>query len=144
MRKIFTIGYGNRKFKEFVTILQRFGVKRVIDVRRFPTSKWSEFVKENLQSSLPAWGIDYIHLRELGGYRDDYKRYTKTKEFRRGLEKLVKLAKEKPSAIMCVEPHPRACHRRFVVEKLERIGWEIVHIGGNGELLSFSKARQKR
>ena len=111
-------------------------MKLVIDVRRFPTSKWPEFVKEAMQSSLPAKGIDYVHLRELGGYRGGYERYTRTPEFKRALEELVKLASEKPSAMMCVEPHPSACHRRFVARELEKLGWEVVHIVGKGERLS--------
>lgn len=130
MRKIYTIGYGNRKFEDFVALLKRFDIELVIDVRRFPTSKWPEFVKENMQSSLRARGIGYIHLRELGGYRDGYEQYTKTPEFKRALRELMELAGEKPSAMMCVEPHPSACHRRFVAKELEKLGWEVVHIVG--------------
>jgi uncharacterized protein (DUF488 family) len=139
MPKIFTVGYGSQKFEDFVGLLMRLGVKRVIDVRRFPTSKWPEFVKESLQSSLPARGIDYVHLQELGGYRGGYEKYTRTKEFRSGLEKLVRLASEDLSAIMCVETHPKACHRRFVAERLEKLGWEVVHIGRKGEVLDYPK-----
>jgi len=136
MRKIYTIGYGNRKFEDFVALLERFGIKLVIDVRRFPTSKWPEFVKENLQSSLPARGIGYTHLRELGGYRGGYERYTQTPEFKRALEELVELASEEPSVIMCVESYPSACHRRFVAKELEKLGWEVVHIiGGKKKLV---------
>ncbi|MGC8816694.1 MAG: DUF488 family protein [Candidatus Hadarchaeum sp.] len=139
MPKIFTVGYGNQHFEDFVRLLKRLGVKRVIDVRRFPTSRWPEFVKGSLQSSLPARGIDYVHLEELGGYRGGYEKYTKTKEFKGGLEKLVRIAGESPSVIMCVEPHPGACHRRFLAEKLENLGWEVVHIDAKGEILDYPK-----
>lgn len=132
--KIYTIGYGNRKFEEFVELLKRFGIELIADVRSFPTSKWPEFVKENLQRSLPAQDIDYVHLRELGGYRrGGYETHMRTEEFKRGLERLVQLAHGKLTAIMCVESSPSACHRRFIAKRLHELGWEVVHIIGKGK-----------
>ncbi|MBA7502296.1 hypothetical protein ES706_00880 [subsurface metagenome] len=133
MPKIFTIGYGNRKFDDFVALLKRFDIELIIDVRHFPTSKWPEFVKENLQRTLPAMGIGYVHIRELGGYRGGYGNYTRTKEFKQGLKELMKLAREKSSAIMCVESYPSACHRRFITKKLKKRKWKVVHIVGKGK-----------
>ncbi len=133
MPKIFTVGYGTRKFGDFMTLLKRFDIELIIDVRRFPTSKWTEFVKENLQRTLPARGIGYVHIRELGGYRGGYGIYTQTQEFKQGLKELMKLAKEKPSAIMCVESHPRACHRRFIAKELKKRRWKVVHIVDKGK-----------
>lgn len=131
--KIYTIGYGNRKFEDFVELLKRLGIKLIADVRSFPTSKWPEFVKENLQKSLPVRGIDYVHLHELGGYRrGGYEAYMRTENFKRELEKLMQLARRKPTAIMCVESSPSACHRRFIAGQLRELGWEVVHIVGKG------------
>ena len=133
MPKIFTIGYGNRKFDDFVELLKRFGIELVIDVRRFPTSKWSEFVKESLQRTLPIRGIGYVHLRALGGYRGGYGAYTLTPEFKQGLKELMRLAREKPAVIMCVESSPSACHRRFIAKELKKRKWKVVHIVGKGK-----------
>lgn len=134
MPRIYTIGYGNRKFDDFIVLLKRFGIELIIDVRRFPTSKWPEFVKENLQTNLPAHGIGYAHLRDLGGYRGGYGAYTRTSDFKRALRELMKLARRQPAVIMCVESSPSACHRRFIGEELKKRGWELVHIVGRGEL----------
>jgi len=132
--KIYTIGYGNRKFDDFVSLLKRFNIELVADVRAFPTSKWPEFVKENLQKTLSASGIDYVHLRGLGGYRrGGYEAYMRTADFERGLEELTRLAREKATVIMCVEPSPSACHRRFIAERL-RQEWEVIHIVDKGKL----------
>jgi len=132
--KIYTIGYGNRKFEDFVSLLRRFNIELVVDVRAFPTSKWPEFVKENLQKALPAHSIGYIHLRELGGYRrGGYEAYMRTDDFKGGLEKLMQLARERPSVVMYVESSPSACHRRFIARRLRRRRWEVVHIVGKGK-----------
>ncbi|MDI6819506.1 MAG: DUF488 domain-containing protein [Candidatus Hodarchaeaceae archaeon] len=132
--RIYTIGYGNRKFDDFLALLERFGIELVVDVRSFPTSKWPEFVKENLQETLPARGIDYVHLRELGGYRrGGYEAHMHTADFKHGLEKLTQLARERVATIMCVESSPSACHRRFIARRLRRRGWEVVHIVGKGK-----------
>lgn len=142
--RIYTIGYGNRKFEDFVFLLKRFGIELVADVRAFPTSKWPEFVKENLQMSLPARGIDYVHLRELGGYRrGGYKAYMRTDDFKRGIEKLMQLARQRSTAIMCVESYPSGCHRRFIAGRLRRSGWKVVHIVGKGKLLFSQLPRPK-
>lgn len=133
MPEIYTIGYGNRKFEDFVELLKRFGIELVIDVRRFPTSKWPEFVRENLQRTLPTRGIGYAHFRELGGYRGGYRAYTRTPEFKQALEELMEIARERPAAIMCVESSPSACHRRFIASALKRHKWKVVHIVGKGK-----------
>jgi uncharacterized protein (DUF488 family) len=134
MPKIYTIGYGNRKLEEFVGLLKHFGVDLLVDVRRFPTSKWPEFVKEKLERWLPAHGISYIHMLKLGGYRGGYEEYTRTKDFRAGIDELIRLAREKCAAIMCVETNPSGCHRRFIAAELKKRGWEVLHIVGKGEL----------
>ncbi|MDI6642863.1 MAG: DUF488 domain-containing protein [Candidatus Hodarchaeaceae archaeon] len=133
MPKIYTIGYGNWKFNDFVELLKRLGIELIVDVRRFPTSKWPEFVKEALERALPAKGIGYAHIRALGGYRGGYGEYTKTQGFKQGLKELMRLAREKPSAIMCVESSPSVCHRRFIARELKRRKWKVVHIVGKGK-----------
>lgn len=106
----------------------------VVDVRAFPTSKWPEFVKENLEVTLPPKGIDYVHIRELGGYRrGGYEAYMRSEEFKLGLKRLKELARKKVAALMCVEAYPSGCHRRFIAKRLRGQGWEVVHIVGKGK-----------
>ena len=70
MLKIYTLGTSNRKIEEFLEILEKYSIQTVIDVRRWPTSKWFEhFKKENLQKILEEKNIKYFHFEELGGYR---------------------------------------------------------------------------
>ncbi|MEM2875287.1 MAG: DUF488 domain-containing protein [Candidatus Hadarchaeales archaeon] len=128
MGRIYTVGYGNMSADEFLYLLEANGVELVIDVRRFPTSKYPEFVKENLEKMLGQRGMGYLHIHELGGYRGGYRRYMETDEFRKGIERLLRAAGERTSAIMCVESSPSGCHRRYISSELERLGWEVVHL----------------
>lgn len=129
--RIYTIGYGNRKFDDFVALLKRLGVELVIDVRRFPASKWPEFAKGNLEEALPQRGLGYVHLRELGGYRKGgYESYMRSESFGEGMRRLQELARGRTAVVMCVESHPSGCHRRFIAEALKGLGWEVVHIVG--------------
>ncbi|KXB01267.1 hypothetical protein AKJ44_02725 [candidate division MSBL1 archaeon SCGC-AAA261F17] len=129
--KIYTIGYGDKEFKELVKLLKRIDIKQVVDVRSFPKSKWPEYEKESLQKTLPEQGIEYVHLRELGGYRDGgYENYMETKNFQKGLDKLIELAQKQSTVIMCLESYPNGCHRRFISQKLSELGWEVIHLVG--------------
>ena len=116
--------------EEFVALLKHLGVEIVVDVRRFPTSKFEHFRKEELARSLPEMGIDYLYLgKELGGYRKGgYQSFLATEEFKRGLERLEKLAREGKTAVICAERLPWRCHRRFIGMELERRGWQVIHV----------------
>lgn len=66
---IFSIGHSNRTLDEFLRILKKYGIELVMDVRRFSTSKWGWFKKENLQEALNGRDISYEYLGDLlGGF----------------------------------------------------------------------------
>lgn len=68
-----------------------------------------------------------------------------TKLFKNGIKKLLKIAKQKRTSIMCLEPNPKYCHRRFISGHLERKGIEVIHILKKGQikLISFKDAIEK-
>jgi uncharacterized protein (DUF488 family) len=136
MKEIYTIGYGGRKFEQFLELLKRWGIEQVVDVRAFPTSKCPDYKKEELEKSLPPLGIAYVWLRELGGYRKGgYEQFTHKDEFREGLKKLEELAKQRSTVIMCLETYPSGCHRRFISRELVKRGWRVLHIVGKGKIV---------
>jgi len=49
---VFTIGYAGRKFDEFTKLLTENNVEALVDVRRFPSSKYPEFTSEFLRKEL--------------------------------------------------------------------------------------------
>lgn len=121
---IFTIGYGGRKFADFVALLQQHGLSFVVDVRRFPRSKAPEFEKESLEAKLPQFGISYIWMGDtLGGFRrGGYPKYMESDDYRDGISKLLELAEQGNLVLMCRERTDAGCHRRYIVETLANKG----------------------
>jgi uncharacterized protein (DUF488 family) len=65
---IYTIGHSNRKLAEFLELLTQFDIAVLVDVRRYPTSKWEWYKRENLEGALALEGVRYVHLGDsLGG-----------------------------------------------------------------------------
>jgi uncharacterized protein (DUF488 family) len=67
---LYTVGHSSRTFGELVALLREFGIRRVADVRSFPAgTRQPHFGRARLERALPAAGIAYVHLRDLGGFR---------------------------------------------------------------------------
>ena len=132
---IWTIGHSNRSIKYFLDLLREYGIEVLVDVRRFPTSKVEHFKREEMERWLGEHGIGYVWMgEELGGYRKGgYKAYMKTERFKDGIEKLLEIAREKKVCIMCLEPNPKYCHRRYISAHLERQGVKVIHILKKGQ-----------
>ncbi|MEM1538786.1 MAG: DUF488 domain-containing protein [Candidatus Bathyarchaeia archaeon] len=132
---VWTIGHSNRPLETFLELLREHKIQVLTDVRRFPTSKIKHYRKEEMEKWLPAHGIEYFWFgKELGGYRKGgYKTHMKTKLFREGIKKLLEIASVKRTCIMCMEPNPKYCHRRFITAHLERKGVRVIHITTKGQ-----------
>lgn len=133
---IWTIGHSNRSIETFLQLLGEYGIQVLVDVRSFPTSKIEHFKREQMEKWLPQHGIEYVWVgKELGGYRQGgYKRHMRTKLFREGINRLLEIAKVKPTCIMCMEVKPKYCHRRFISAHLERKGVKVIHIIEKGQM----------
>jgi len=127
--KLFTIGYEATTMGEFLDALKKAGVERVIDVRAVPNSRRPGFSKTPLRNTLAEEGIEYVHLKPLGtpadgraaaraGRVDDLKRiYAAQLDLPEAIvatEQMRELAAEKPSALLCYERDPAACHRTLL------------------------------
>jgi len=133
---IYTLGTSNRSEEEFLEILKFYQIKAIADVRRWPTSqRFPHFKKENLIKILSENSISYYHLEDLGGYRiENYENYMKTSTFKSTLEKLIEIAKNDLTCIICAEKFPWRCHRRFIARALEEKGIEVLHIIEKGKI----------
>jgi uncharacterized protein (DUF488 family) len=127
--KLFTIGYEGTTQDDFVAALQRAGVERVIDVRAVPLSRKPGFSKNVLAAGLKAGGIDYVHLKALGtppegreaarkgnkvGLERVYAGQLNEPDAIVQAERMLELAREKPSALLCFERDPEMCHRTLL------------------------------
>lgn len=147
---IWTVGHSTFSIDDFILKLRSFEIELLADVRSFPGSRrYPHFNKENLQTSLTAAGIKYLHLPELGGRRRarpdsinmtwrnesfrGYADYMETKEFAVGIERLLGLASESRVAIMCSEAVWWRCHRSMISDYLKVKGIDVVHIMGEGK-----------
>jgi len=135
MVEVFTIGHSTRTWKVFLELLRAHGIKRVIDVRSIPRSQHNpQFNRETVAAKLRSARIGYVHLRKLGGLRharrdspntawrnasfQGFADYMQTREFEAGLQRVIKLAKQKRSALMCAEAVPWRCHRSLIGDAL--------------------------
>jgi uncharacterized protein (DUF488 family) len=142
---VFTIGHSTRAIDEFLRVLRAHGVALVADVRTVPRSRHNpQFNRETLPASLAEAGIGYVHLAALGGLRKPlpdsinaawknasfrgYADYMQTPEFAAGLEHLLELARERPTAVMCAEAVPWRCHRSLIGDALTARGVTVEDI----------------
>ena len=125
-KRIFTIGYEGATQDEVVAALHKAGVERVIDVRAVPLSRKPGFSKNVLAAGLKEAGIDYVHLKALGtpaagreaarkhrwaDFARIYAAQLETPEAAAESARMIDLAGEKPSALLCFERDPAHCHR---------------------------------
>ncbi len=149
-KTIYTIGHSTHPLAEFVAMLQSFQVELVADIRRYPSSKrYPHFNLEALRVSLPAEGIGYTHLKDLGGRRPaqpgsqntgwrhsafrGYADYMETPAFKTAIRELEKLAAVQRVAYMCSEAVWWSCHRSLVSDWFKHAGWTVIHIMGIGK-----------
>jgi uncharacterized protein (DUF488 family) len=147
---IFTIGHSTRSLEELIEVLQAHGIQTLVDIRSFPASRrLPHFNRESLEKTLPAAGIRYVWMKELGGrrkkIRDDspnvalrspsfrnYADYMLTEDFQQAIRDLLKLAEHSLTAYMCAERLYFRCHRMLVSDWLAAHGHEVLHIDGTG------------
>jgi len=129
-KPIYTLGTSTRSPEEFIALLRDHGVEMVVDVRRFPSSRFEHFNQEMLTKILNEAGLDYVYMgKELGGYRrEGYRTFSDSADFQAGVERLRQVARQKRAAIICAERFPWRCHRRFISRALEKRGEEVIHI----------------
>jgi uncharacterized protein (DUF488 family) len=141
-RVLFTIGHSTHSTEEFIALLHAHRIRHLVDVRSIPKSRHvPQFNSDALASSLRSGGIEYSHLKALGGRRHmrkdsintgwrnasfrGYADYMATPPFGEGLEALTQIAAATPTAIMCAEAVPWRCHRSLIADALILKGWQV-------------------
>jgi uncharacterized protein (DUF488 family) len=147
---LWTIGHSTRTIDDFVALLSESAIQSLADVRMFPGSRrYPQFNKESFSKSLASANIHYEHFPELGGRRKarpdspntawrneafrGYADYMMTADFARGVQRLLDMAKQNRTAIMCAEVLWWQCHRSLIADYLKAGSHKIIHILGSGK-----------
>ncbi len=142
---VLTIGHSTRTLEALIELLDAHRVERLVDVRTIPRSRRNpQFNRETLPAALRKARIGYRHMKALGGLRHarrdspntawrnasfrGYADYMLEPEFAAALDRLIELAAEKRTAVMCAEAVPWRCHRSMIADALLARGIAVEHI----------------
>jgi uncharacterized protein (DUF488 family) len=150
--EIYTIGHSNHSWPKFLSLLNKYNITVIGDVRSCPYSKhFPHFnypvMKNECDRSISRitycfWGMG------LGGrptemcHDDrgniDYHSYVDRENFRVHIGLLCWWAESYTVALMCSERFPATCHRSFLISRylLEQRGVNTKHILCDGEIVT--------
>lgn len=155
---VYTVGHSNMTEDQFLELLVKPGIRTIVDVRTSPYSRFApHFNQAALRGALRSRGIGYAFDGEkLGGrpsdpslYKDgvapqghadylnlvDYPAVARQPWFQEGVERLLELAAEAPTATMCSEEDPNRCHRHHLIaQELLKLGVGVRHIRRDGRI----------
>jgi len=144
--EIYSIGFTQKSASEFFGILKANGIERLLDVRLNNTSQLAGFAKQADLAYFLAeiCGASYEHEPLLAPTQDILDAFKKKKGDWRIYEDVflslmrsrkIETAIDKDSfakrtVLLCSEPTAEHCHRRLVLEYLQKHweGVEIVHL----------------
>jgi uncharacterized protein (DUF488 family) len=151
----FTVGHSTHPLASFAGLLNKAGVRLVVDVRTVPRSRTNpQYNRDGLPQALSASRIGYEHIAALGGLRPrsaeiapqvnafwknqsfhNYADYAMGDAFRGGLERLRVLGHAQLCTVMCAEGLWWRCHRRIIADYLLAAGEEVSHILPDGKVV---------
>ena len=111
---LFTIGYEGRALDEFLGVLAKAKIDRLIDIRSLPLSRRRGFSKTPLSEALAGAGIEYLHLRSAGNpFRKEADAIAKYKAHLPpgAIDDVAEAARGHRAALLCYEADVATCHR---------------------------------
>jgi len=141
---LYTIGFTKKNAKQFFGLIQRAGVRKVLDTRLNNVSQLAGFTKrDDLAFFLEkVAGIGYEHAQKLAptddllkgykkgdiswnSYADSYNKLIED----RHIERLFSLEQLDGACLLCSEATPHHCHRRLAAEFFKN------HLGNSIEIV---------
>ena len=131
-------------------------------MRSYPGSRRNpQYGRHELESWLPAAGVDYTWEPRLGGRRRPdpvsphtalrhqafraYADHMRTDDFRSALGQLVELARSREVAVMCSEGVWWRCHRRLIADALTLLhSVHVLHLFHDGRVALHQPAPEAR
>ena len=158
---MFTVGHSNHDLDAFLDLLKAHDIQLLVDVRSQPYSRYaSQFNRDSICAAVRGFGVKYSFAGEsIGGRPSDptcydsaaasgpfelnslgavnYAEIAKKQWFQEGLQRLIDVAREHQTAIMCSEEDPSRCHRHnLLAAQLLEKGLDVLHIRKSGGLES--------
>lgn len=144
-KRLLTIGYEGSALADFLETLRLASVEVVIDIRDVPVSRKRGFSKNALSQALDEFGIEYVHLKELGdpkegrdaaraGDFDTFKKiygaWIRRPQAKADLKTAISAATAATACLLCYERDQKICHRLIVAKHMEDLAdFKIVHLG---------------
>jgi len=141
--RLFTIGFTKKNARQFFSLLQGGGVRKVLDTRLNNVSQLAGFTKRDVFLEEVA-GIGYEHAEQLAPTDIILKRYKKREiswdEYASEYQALIRnrqVESQFPAdaldgvCLLCSEATPHHCHRRLAAEFFQQqlgCGVEIIHL----------------
>jgi len=154
-KKIYTIGYTAVEIDRFISILKKYNISCLIDVRSIPLSKfYVNYNKENLARVLKENEIIYRNYDKEFGARQtnkafyvkegylDFEKFAHSDIFLEGIKKINKgLELNQSFVLMCAEKDPINCHRAILIgRQLFLKEFDVEHIVfDNGEVKTIDQ-----
>ena len=146
MAAIYTIGFTKKSLEEFVNLLKKNKITKIIDIRLNRDSQLSGFAKsKDLKYVLEeVLKIKYEVIPEFSPTNELLKTYQKDKDwekYEKGFSELIKerelerfkdivLDEKERICLLCSEEKADKCHRRLLAEFFSRLGNKvnIIHL----------------
>ena len=129
MKKVYSVGTSNLTIDAFYDKLVDNNIQTLVDVRSYPTSRYSHFKQENLTAFCLNHDIEYLWMGDLlGGFQDmPFKEYIKTEPFAEGIKKLKEYTDTRNIVMCCSEKDYKKCHRRYISNELSN-DYNMIHV----------------
>ena len=152
-KTVFTIGHSTHDIEYFLTLLRKYNINSLIDVRSTPFSQMvPQFNKEQLRATLKSNNILYGHFKKEFGARHtrpslldengkvDFDKVKETATFRQGVQRVKNgLEMGYRIVLMCSEANPFDCHRFSLISyQLVKESLSVQHILQDGEVIDNS------
>lgn len=129
---IYTIGFSKKNLRQFIELIRKAEINKIIDVRLNNTSQLAGYAKkDDLKFILEIFNIEYEHIPELAPTEKllkDFKNKNISwedyeKEFKQILQKnnpatFIEIQDGQNICLLCSEDKPNYCHRRLIAEAL--------------------------
>jgi uncharacterized protein (DUF488 family) len=164
---VLTVGHSNISLSDFLDSLHARGVRRIVDVRSAPYSRYvPHFNHEPLEAALDEAGIAYGYAGEfLGGRPTDptcyfsgelpdgkanylelvnYAEVARRDWYMRGIDRLIERARQGTTAVLCSEEDPARCHRhRLIARTLRSRQVDVQHMRATGLLEPAERTEER-